>query len=1847
MPESQGGQPPGTRYYRALSEAASRLERWLIKPSPAVINRLDRRQASLLAALLLGLLVMGTVWGVTWEIGHRDQNGISSDTVITDVSIVVLALLYALSRTAYFRATARLSIAMISIATFLSAIPDHHDATDSNLLVYLLLPVLFSSIILSVRATALLILVQTVGLLIYPYVFPGSSTTATYTVYITFTSLALLMGVRYWRLLEGDQRADLEASETRYRALFDDIDDAVFVHDLEGYILEVNAAACRRLGYSRADLLRMRMTEIEAPSFAAGFADRMARQLAEGGLQVMGGVHITRNGRRVIIDSNGRLITFQKQPAVLVVCRDMSEHARVEAVLAEVETRTRAMLTAFPDLIFRMNKDGVFLDYEADESISLYRPPEHFLGKRVDEVMSPEVARMTLARVHKALATNTLQTSEYDLPAASGEILRFEARSVPIDQTEVLTVVRDITQFTRAQARLRASEAEYRSLFEDSPTAMLEEDYSAIRQHIDHLHAEGVTDFAAYFAAHPDVADSYTAQIRVVNGNQAALALYQASSLEALVAGLPKFAVPEMLASFRSKLVTLAEGSQHIQVEAQHVTLAGERISVIVTSSLAPGYETSWGKVFTSIVDVTGLKRAEQAEREQRTLSDALRAVAAAINSTLDPEIIFDHILTTIGRVVPYETASIAIYERGEVRTVRSQGYDTETHAICLDTPLALSEHANLRQMIETLQPVLIADVRQGPDWITQAADDPMRSYLGAPIYRENDVLGFIHLQSSKVNFFTPDHAERLQVFADQVATALRNARLYEDVQRHASDLEALRQVSLDMNTQLDTDSLLTILSRRMVNLLGVEGGGLYLYRPERDAIERVVSVGEAHLPTGVMLKRGEGLSGLAWEQNSPVIVTDYQHWSHRARQYDGFLGDSVASVIGVPFYWRDQFLGVLNARANSPERRFTENDVRLLSLFGTQAAIALKNAQFYDEVQQHVQELDMLRRLTLDISSQLNLDVLLRSLVESAVRLVGVESGGLYLYRPEEDLLEWTVTIGPGVAPAGTKLRRGEGVSGKVLESGQPMILNDYAHWDGHAPAHEGYDWSAVIAVPIHWREALLGVVNVVAVHRVFNQHDVDLLSLFVNQAAITIQNAQLFAAEREQRAFSDALRDTAAAINSTLELDHVLDRILTNVERVVAHDAANIMLVEGDSLVLARGRGYERFGDPARPHSVRYRLDERPFVRRLVETGAGYVVPDTSTDPEWTTLELTTWIRSHMSVPIQVEGRVIGLMSVDSRRPHTFTENHLEALSVFADQAATAIHNARLYAEVRAHSSVMEQRVAERTADLSVRNAVAETISSSLDTAEMLNGVLHTTIEQLGVKGGAIYLLTDDGSALDMVAHSGSPPETLNLVTGIEPGQPDLDRLSMQPVSPGDPPPDITGRTGISAVLSVPIWRQEQVQGVIAIVHDQPRPWRPDETRMLDAIGRQIGVALSNARLYADALRDEVRLRTILQSVADGMLVFDGSGALILINPAAEALFGFYPAQAGGARQAAVRLWEWLRTQESGSVEFVMPDPSSSGDERVQTAVEVCRAQRCPHRSGDDSAWPCWLSSEGPSSDDLRNCGMFQRIARRSIQAQSAQVRPPGGDMQGTVIALHDVTYFRELDELKGRFVSTVSHELRTPLSAVLLQVSTLLKYYDRFVDSERRGMIAEVQQQAYVLRELIEDILELSRFDARRAMPQKQWFDLAAHCHDVFESLELAIVEKELHCEIIGIDAARYVLGDPNQLSRVVRNLLSNAIKYTPPQGTITLRLEQRGANVRLEVTDTGIGIAPDQQLYIFDRFFRTQAASEMASGTGLGLSITHEIVELHGGQIELRSVVGQGSTFTVTLPVAKGD
>ena len=233
---------------------------------------------------------------------------------------------------------------------------------------------------------------------------------------------------------------------------------------------------------------------------------------------------------------------------------------------------------------------------------------------------------------------------------------------------------------------------------------------------------------------------------------------------------------------------------------------------------------------------------------------------------------------------------------------------------------------------------------------------------------------------------------------------------------------------------------------------------------------------------------------------------------------------------------------------------------------------------------------------------------------------------------------------------------------------------------------------------------------------------------------------------AEREQRVLAEVLRDSAAALNSTLELEQVLDRILTSIGDVVAHDLANIMLVEGGvAHRVVRSQGYSKrlLEGAVNGTGEDFPIEETPTLKRMAETKQPLIVPDTQTDPDWVSTPETRWIRSYAGAPIQLDGEIIGFLNLDSGTPNAFTARQAERLQAFADQAAIAIQNARLYETLRQHAAELEARNRE------------------------LDAFSHTVAHDLKTPLGGIIGYASLISALDL---SQSNTEVLTYVRRIE---------------------------------------------------------------------------------------------------------------------------------------------------------------------------------------------------------------------------------------------------------------------------------------------------------------------------------------------------------------------------------------------------------------------------------------------------------------------------------------------
>ncbi len=282
-----------------------------------------------------------------------------------------------------------------------------------------------------------------------------------------------------------------------------------------------------------------------------------------------------------------------------------------------------------------------------------------------------------------------------------------------------------------------------------------------------------------------------------------------------------------------------------------------------------------------------------------------------------------------------------------------------------------------------------------------------------------------------------------------------------------------------------------------------------------------------------------------------------------------------------------------------------------------------------------------------------------------------------------------------------------------------------------------------------------------------------------------------------------------------------------------------------------------------------------------------------------------------------------------------------------------------------------------------------------------------------------------------------------------------------------------------------------------------------------------------------------------------------------------------------------------------------------------------------------------PSLRASRGEEYDDIRMWVGADPEARRALSVSARSVRDGGGELVGAALAYKDVTEFMRAMDLKDDFVATVSHEFRTPLTSISGYISLLLDEADR-LEAEDVRYLEIVARNTERLKHLVTDLVTSAKVDARPMDVESAPAILTDLVSSAVDSARPAADAKQL---TLTLTQPRHLTAvvDPQRFVQVVDNLVSNAVKYTPHGGRVEVRLAGFDDHVELTVSDTGVGIAPEERDRLFTRYFRTQdAESSEVPGVGLGLSISKKIVESHGGRIEVDSS-DQGTTFLVWLPL----
>jgi signal transduction histidine kinase len=391
--------------------------------------------------------------------------------------------------------------------------------------------------------------------------------------------------------------------------------------------------------------------------------------------------------------------------------------------------------------------------------------------------------------------------------------------------------------------------------------------------------------------------------------------------------------------------------------------------------------------------------------------------------------------------------------------------------------------------------------------------------------------------------------------------------------------------------------------------------------------------------------------------------------------------------------------------------------------------------------------------------------------------------------------------------------------------------------------------------------------------------------------------------------------------------------------------------------------------------------------------------------------------------------------------------------------------------------------------------------------------------------------------------------------------------------------------------AQLAVPVRHESEVIAVLGIESRRQGSLTAEHARFAEQLGLRAGVALENARLFAETEAEREKLARILASIGDVVIVLNPNDEVMLVNPAAQAA--------------------------------------------LQLSASVTLAGQPAARALQHTPIPDLLT----------------RFAGVSALPYAEVTLPDGRDYYailsrhhaiGTIMVLHDLGPLKETDQLKNELLSTVSHDLKQPLTVM----TGYLELLEMFQKLEPRSMhyVDMLQNAVRTMRMLIDDILNLARIESGvqiHAVPLRL-DELTARILD-----ELAPTARmtSIRLHAPDLDKAPPVLADGTLLHTILGNLIGNAIKYTPPEGEVTIRAEVRGDRAWISVRDTGIGVSPGDQARIFDRFYRVRRPeTQHIEGTGLGLAIVKRLVEVHGGEISLQSALGEGSTFTFSLPLA---
>ena len=965
-------------------------------------------------------------------------------------------------------------------------------------------------------------------------------------------------------------------------------------------------------------------------------------------------------------------------------------------------------------------------------------------------------------------------------------------------------------------------------------------------------------------------------------------------------------------------------------------------------------------------------------------------------------------------------------------------------------------------------------------------------------------------------------------------------------------------------------------------------------------------------------------------------------------------------------------------------------------SYTGLERKVEERTRELTEALEQQTATSEILRVIS---SSPTDIQPVFAAILSHATRLCDAQLGHLFLYDGEAYHAvaypganpEWAAILARGPIRPGPKTGLG-----RVARERRPVhvvdLLADAAYQERDPIRLRTVELEGIrtaIWVPMLKEDKLVGAICIYRREvRAFSDKQIDLVSTFASQAVIAIENVRLFQElQARNRELSQALEQQTATSEilrvistSPTDIQPVMDAVAENAAKLCGATEAGILRVDGEVL-----RRVASYGSIPVVHELPIRRDS--VAGRAVIDRQTIHITDILAEPpgEFEISKARQGLegyRTIMCVPLLREGAPLGIIGIRRSEVNPFSEKQIKLVETFADQAVIAIENVRLFQELQKRTEDLGKSLEE----VRVLGEVSQAVSSSLDLRQVLDTVAGHAVNLSGSDACGIFefnlmrrvfepVVTRNLSKEFLEGAQATPMELRGATIGraVATGQPvqipDIELALDYPLRA------ITLSEGFRALLAVPMGGENAARGMV-LLRRTPGAFDDQVINLLTALANQSKVAIENARLFEDIQSQRVRVENLSRNMDQ---LYRLSTAMQEPLSLAEQLSRVLEA----ARQVVFidRFYVWGATPDGERLVNLAGAGFSEEELREFGVVEIPLAEAGALGKAYHERVPLVFHDANPLPPELRLRPPYSRV--KALRSRSflvipmiARGRPVGvlsADNKGSgepilpqtaellqtfashaAMAVDNARLFREIEDKsrqlevanrhKSEFLANMSHELRTPLNAIIGFSEVLLERMFGALNEKQEEYLRDVLSSGRHLLSLINDILDLSKIEAGRMELELTRFNLPL----ALENALTLVRERASRHGItlsLGISAdAGDLVGDERKLKQILLNLLSNALKFTPEGGRVDVRATLADGFVEIAVSDTGVGIAPADQEAIFEEF--RQVGSDYASkreGTGLGLTLTRKFVELHGGQIWVKSEPGKGSTFTFTLPV----